>query len=78
MTQRYPLVLNGVQIQEIQAGEFLAVPELFADNGVVCNKQTIDTSITFPEATNVISVGTLTISPGVTVTLGAGQKWSII
>lgn len=51
---------------------------IFATNGIMFNANTIAQNYTIPPGVNGLSVGTLTILPGVTVTLPAGQDWAVI
>ena len=42
------------------------------------NGQTVTTDYTLSANTNAMSAGDITINSGVTVTIGAGQKWVIV
>lgn len=47
--------------------------EIFYENG-----QTVTTSYTIPAGKNAMSAGPITINSGVTVTVGAGQVWTVV
>ena len=57
---------------------FIRGTELEASNGIVTNNATIGASYTFPAAYNAMSVGPVTISGGVTVTVPSGQRWVVL
>jgi len=52
--------------------------ELEASNGIVLNNTTISTNYTFPTGYNGMSVGPVTVSGGVTVTVPSGQTWLVL
>lgn len=52
--------------------------EVYASNGIVLNNTTISASYTFPSGANGFSVGPITVSSGVTVTVPSGQIWKVI
>jgi hypothetical protein len=47
-------------------------------SGVVTNQATIYQSFTFPSGHNGFSVGPITVSSGITVTVPTGQRWVVI
>jgi hypothetical protein len=42
------------------------------------SSNTVTTSYTIPENQNAMSIGPITIANGVTVTVGAGETWTIV
>lgn len=53
-------------------------PQFAASNGLVLNKDTINTSFTLPTGYNAMSVGPITVDSGVTVTVPSGSVWTIV
>ena len=51
---------------------------LVAQNGIVVNSATIDTSYTIPAGSNAVSAGPVTIDPAATVTVSPGSVWVIV
>ena len=49
-----------------------------ATNGIFVNNATISSDYTFPTGYNGMSVGTITVDSGVTVTVPSGQNWVIL
>lgn len=49
-----------------------------AGGAIVVNTTTASESYTFPSGTNGFSVGPITVSSGVTVTVASGQRWVVI
>lgn len=49
-----------------------------AGGAIVTNLTTASESYTFPSGTNGMSVGPITISSGVTVTVASGQRWLVL
>jgi hypothetical protein len=49
-----------------------------AGGAIVTNLTTASESYTFPSGTNGMSVGPITISSGVTVTVASGQRWVVL
>lgn len=49
-----------------------------AGGAIVINSTTASASYTFPSGTNGFSVGPVTVSSGVTVTVSSGQRWVVI
>lgn len=58
-------------------GEFQA-QELTANNGLVLNATTINTSFTIASGYNAMSVGPITTASGVTITVTPGQRWVVL
>ena len=48
------------------------------DRVFVLNEQTVTTSFTLPSGENATSCGPIYLDPGVTVTIGTGENWSIV
>lgn len=63
---------SGGAVQQIKSGG------AEAGGSIVVNKTTANTSYTFPSGTNGFSVGPITISSGVTVTVSSGQRWVVL
>lgn len=49
-----------------------------ASSGIFVNSQTVDTSYTIASGSNGFSVGPVTVSSGVSVTVSSGQRWVVI
>ena len=58
-------------------GELIA-PEVISSNGFMINGTTVSTSYTIASGNNAFSVGPVSISTGVSVTLTSGQRWVTI
>ena len=43
-----------------------------------CNGQSVDSDFTIPDGKNAMSAGPITISNNVTVTVGAGETWTVV
>lgn len=52
--------------------------ELLASNGLVLNNTTIGTSYTLPTGYNASSVGPVTVSGGIVITVPSGQRWVVL
>ena len=65
---------NGATRLSIGATGFMTGQDAFT----VGNTQTIDTTITTPASENMMSVGPISIDPGVTVTIGTGGTWIMV
>jgi hypothetical protein len=67
--------LTKVQSAMIGGGNSIAfAPEV----PIYLNTQTIATSYTIPSGSSAMSVGPITISSGVTVTIPSGSRWAIL
>jgi hypothetical protein len=53
-------------------------PQVTANNGLLLNKTTVSNSYTMPSGWSAISVGPITVSSGVAVTVPAGQRWVVL
>jgi hypothetical protein len=58
-------------------GEFKA-EVLVAQNGLVVNSATIDTSYSIPSGSNAMSAGPVSVDSGVTITVPSGSVWTIV
>tara|TARA_R110000765_G_scaffold88014_1_gene168420 strand:- start:194 stop:1006 length:813 start_codon:yes stop_codon:yes gene_type:complete len=56
----------------------LQAPEMISTNGLVVNSATVSTSYTIPTGSNAMSIGTMTVGSGATVTVSSGSKWVVI
>ena len=56
----------------------LTSKQFIAGNGLHLNNQTINTSYSIPTGYSAMSTGPITLSSGVSVTLGATSKWAIL
>ena len=56
----------------------LQAPAMISTNGLVVNSATVATSYTIPSGSNAMSVGTMTVASGATVTISSGSKWVVI
>jgi hypothetical protein len=53
-------------------------PQVAASNGLVLNSNTVSANYTIPTNYNAVSVGTITINSGVTVTVPSGSNWKVL
>ena len=56
----------------------LQAPTMISTNGLVVNSATVATSYTIPSGSNAMSIGTMTVASGATVTISSGSKWVVI
>jgi hypothetical protein len=68
---------NAKYLYKPSTGE-LQASELAASNGLVLNNTTVSASYTIGTGYNAMSVGPMTVSSGITVTVSSGQRWVII
>ena len=59
-------------------GSSITAPQYIASNGLMVNNQTIGTSYSVANGYAASSVGPVTLSSGVSVTLGASSRWVIL
>lgn len=52
--------------------------QLGASNGIVVNSNTVSADFTIPTDYNAMSVGTITVDSGVTVTVPSGSNWKVL
>ena len=89
-TNLYPLFANATSgtpttiytgdaklLYKPSTGEFQS-SILNAGNGIVVNSQTVATSYTIASGTSGMSVGTITIASGQTVTVSSGSRWVVL
>jgi len=60
------------------AGDYTAVGNVVAQNGLHVNNQTISTSYSIPSGYAASSVGPITLSTGVSVTVPSGSRWVVL
>jgi len=68
---------NAKLLYKPSSGE-LAASAPIAANGIFVNSTTVSTSYTIASGYNGLSVGAITVSSGVTVTITSGQRWLIL
>ena len=70
---------NGSQKGQINlAGDYTAVGNVVAQNGLHVNNQTISTSYSIPSGYAASSVGPITLATGVSVTVPSGSRWVVL
>ena len=69
------LVMGG---QSISGASTITAAELLASNGLIINNQTISTSYSIPSGYAASSVGPITLSTGVSVTVPSGSRWVVL
>jgi hypothetical protein len=68
---------NAKLLYKPSTGEFKA-EVLVAQNGLVVNSATIDTSYSIPSGSNAMSAGPVSVDSGVTITVPSGSVWTIV
>jgi len=68
---------NARLLYKPSTGE-LKVNAPVASNGILVNNTTVNTSYTIASGSNGMSVGPMTVSSGVTVTVSSGQRWLVL
>jgi hypothetical protein len=68
---------NAKYLYKPSTGE-LTAPAPIASNGIVLNSATVGTSYTIATGNNGMSVGPVTLSSGVAVTVSSGQRWLVL
>jgi hypothetical protein len=53
-------------------------PQFGASNGLVLNSNTVSASYTIPTNYNAVSVGTITVNSGVSITIPSGSRWLVL
>jgi hypothetical protein len=66
--------INGV----VTTNDTITGAELLASNGLILNSNTVSANYTIPTNYNAVSVGTITINSGVTVTVPSGSNWKVL
>jgi len=59
-------------------GNAAAAPELTATNGLFVNNMTVATTYSIPSGYSANSVGPVTVSSGVSVTVPSGSRWVVL
>ena len=62
----------------LDAGTDAYAPQFAASNGIFVNNMTVGTSYTIPTGYAASSVGAVTISSGVVVTVPSGSRWVVL
>ena len=52
--------------------------QIAASNGLIMNNMTVGTTFTIPTGYSASSVGPVTISGGVTITVPSGSRWVVL
>jgi hypothetical protein len=68
---------NAKLLYRPSTGEFKA-EVLVAQNGLVVNSATIDTTYSIPSGSNAMSAGPVAVDSGITVTVPSGSVWTIV
>ena len=63
---------------EVASEGTVSVPHIEANNGIIAHNSTITSNYTAPAGHNLLSVGTVTVNPGVTVVVPSGQRWLVL
>jgi hypothetical protein len=74
-------LVSGTNIKTINGQSVLGSGNLStnaAGGAITTNFTTVSENYTFPLGTNGVSVGPMTIAPGVTVTVTSGQRWLVL
>ena len=74
-------LVSGTNIKTINGQSVLGSGNLStnaAGGAITTNFTTVSENYTFPSGTNGVSVGPMTIAPGVTVTVTSGQRWLVL
>jgi hypothetical protein len=53
-------------------------PAMASSNGLTLNSNTVSANYTIPTNYNAVSVGTITVNSGVTVTVPSGSNWKVL
>jgi len=56
----------------------LTAPQINASNGIVVNSNTVSANYTIPSGSSASSVGPMTVSSGVVVTVSSGSRWVVL
>ena len=54
-----------------------SLPQVLANNGLVVNNMTVTVSITIPTGYSASSIGPISLSSGVVVTVPSGSRWVV-
>jgi hypothetical protein len=72
------LSVTSTKLSFVPTTGSLTAPQVVASNGIVVNNRTIGTTFSIPSGYSASSVGPITISTGVTVTVPTGGKWVVL
>ena len=56
----------------------ISAPQVNASNGIIVSNKTVSTSFSIPSGSNAHSVGPVTVSSGVNVTVPTGSRWVVL
>ena len=70
--------VSSTQLTFVPSTGLLSAPEVAASNGLILNSTTVSTSFTIPSGNNASSVGPITVSGGVAVTIPSGSRWLVL
>jgi hypothetical protein len=56
----------------------LTAPQINASNGIVVNSNTVAANYTIPSGSSASSVGPMTVSSGIVVTVSSGSRWVVL
>jgi len=74
-------LVSGTNIKTINGQSVLGSGDLStnaAGGAITTNITTISANYVFPVGTNGVSVGPITLAPGVIVTVTSGQRWVVL
>lgn len=55
-----------------------SLPQVLANNGLTVNNNTVTVTISIPAGYSASSVGPITVSSGITVTVPSGSRWVVL
>jgi hypothetical protein len=55
-----------------------SLPQVLANNGLTVNNNTVTVTISIPTGYSASSVGPITVSSGITVTVPSGSRWVVL
>lgn len=64
--------------QDSTVSNTASAPQIAASNGIVVNSNTVSTNYSIPSGSSAISVGPMTVSNGISVTVPNGSRWVVI
>jgi hypothetical protein len=70
--------VTSTKLNFVPSTGLLSAPEVAASNGLILNSTTVSTSFTIPAGNNASSVGPITVSGGVAVTIPSGSRWLVL
>jgi hypothetical protein len=70
---------NGVQNAQLDtSGNFSAVGNVAAGNGLLVNTNTVSVNYSIPSGSNAMSAGPVSVNSGISVTVPSGSVWTVI